>query len=110
MTRPKITGNEWKVVHMGREIYIETDSVFIADLQAREASDLNTANADAKAIAAVPALLEALERANALIGDLAKGATLTGPNLEAWAKTVAVLLPKEAEKAQSALNLAGYTF
>lgn len=51
------------MVNIGRGIYVETDSVFVADMQAKEAADRVTAENDARLIAAAPAMAEALEAA-----------------------------------------------
>lgn len=62
-------------------------------------------NVHAAHLAKIQALTEALSRAAGCIEDISKGATLTGSNLETWAKTAAVLLPREAAAARATLSL-----
>lgn len=55
--------------------------------------------------AKIKALEAALVRAIMCMEDIAKGVTLTGSNLETWAKTASVLIPREAESIRAALAL-----
>ena len=110
MKKPNITPGPWNVVHMGREIYIETDSVFIADLQAKEAADLETAENDAKIIAAAPAMAEALEAA--LVG-LESDILYCERHPDSHSTTHEGMLAhkrKRLNDAKAALILAGYEF
>jgi hypothetical protein len=102
MKKPNITPGRWNVVHMGREIYIETE--------AKEAADLETAENDAKIIAAAPAMAEALEAA--LVG-LESDILYCERHPDSHSTTHEGMLAhkrKRLNDAKAALTLAGYEF
>ena len=101
MTRPNITPGPWKdngFINASERIVIESEAAQVAEVYCP--SCYATRNANACAIAAVPALLEALEDLHRLASiQLHQSATMDGlVNCDAIAK------------ARSALTAAGYQF
>lgn len=77
MTRPNITPGPWKdngFINASERIVIESEAAQVAEVYCP--SCYATRNANARAIAAVPALLEALETASGAIGQLGEAANI----------------------------------